>query len=798
MNTGPYVFWFKTGAAVDSWEIDDSAATAGPIFPSVTLTTYNHTIHNATDVDWYSFTGWTGRDYSFYSTGNTDVRAYLYAADGSTQLAYNDDSGGSVNFLIQYSPTQNGTYYLKVEPYTGNAGAYALNFLYGASADGYEPDDINNATSLEANYAYPQFQSHTLHIGSDQDWFNFIALTGRTYHFWSTSNEDVRVGIYENSLVNPIASDDNNGEGNNFDLAFATPGQTWNYSLKVDAPYGAVGAYTIHWRFDTYGDAYEDDDFASDPTLITVTATDSYQAHNLDNWLDQDWYRFYGIPGLMYTLYSTNGQYNTDPMDNQIYLYQDDGATLISFNDDGGDGNNFLLQYSPGVAAYYRFKVIGYNGCTEDYNLHYYYSAVSDGYEADDSATDYTTITPTTADQTQNHTLHSSADQDWFRFSGTAGRLYNFWSEWATDNQIYLYQDDGTTQLQWDDDAGEGWNFNLGFVCATTGYYKLKVIGYSGAVCAYRFHYSYAAVPDEYEDDNSATQYTEIGVFSSDLSQTHTLHTPTDQDWFQFTGEAGKRYTFYSTGVEDTKIFLYQSNGSTQIAEDDDNGDGLNFNLQYVFATTGVYKLKVVGYYGACGTYVFHYFKGTQPDAYEDDDSATDYTALTVTATLQTQNHTLHDALDQDWFRFQGVAGRTYDFSSTGNTDTRAFLYQDDGVTLISSDDDSNGLPNFRLLFQPTTTAYYKLKVEAYPGDAGAYVFNYLYTVLAAPVNVTFTRVGENFLLSWNAVPGATSYKIYHSDNPTAGFIQLGAVSTTSVLISSALPRRFYRVTANN
>jgi hypothetical protein len=797
--TGPYTFWFKTGAYVDSWEIDDTAATAGPIFPAVTLTTYNHTIHNATDVDWLSFTGYTGRIYTFYSTGYTDVRIYLYASDGVTQLDFDDDDGEGNNFYLQFTLAANGTHYLKVEPYQGNAGAYAINFLYGANADGYEPDDgLNDFTSIEANNAYPQEQTHTLHTTTDQDWFHFIALTARTYHFWSTGNEDVRVGIYDSQSNPPLVTDDNSGEGNNFDVAFATPGATWGYEVKVDGAGGAVGTYTIHWRHDTYGDAYEADDSASDPTLLSITSTDNVQNHNLDNWQDEDWYRFYGIKGLNYTFYSEDGEYNSDPMDNLVYLYQDDGSTLISFNDDGGTGNNFMLLYAPPTTGYYKLKVVGYNGCTEDYDFHYYYTALADAYETDDSATDYTVLYPTTAEQTQDHTLHTNTDQDWFRFEAIAGRLYNFWSTLASDNQIYLYQDNGTTQIQWDDDGGEGLNFSLSFNCTTTGYYKLKVVGYSGAICAYQIHYSYAAVPDSYEPDNSSSQYTNLYVISSEQSQNHTLHSTTDEDWFLFQAEATKRYMFYSTGAEDTQIYLYQSNGTTLITMDDDNGDGLNFNLQYVFPASGAYLLKVIGYYGACGAYTFKYIKGAQPDAYEDDDSATDYTSLTVTSTLQSQSHTLQDAIDEDWFRFQGVAGRNYVFQSTGYTDTQVYLYQDNGTTLISSDDDSNGYPNFKLQYQPTTTAYYKLKVIAYPGDAGPYTFNYYYTLMPAPANLTITQSGSNILLAWNAVTGATTYKIYHSDNPYTGFTQLGTTSNTSLMIVSPPAKRFYRVTANN
>lgn len=796
--TGPYVFYFRTGAPVDSWEIDDTPATAGPIFPSPTLTTYNHTIHNATDVDWYSFTGYTGRIYTFYSTGYTDVRVYLYASNGTTQLDFDDDDGEGNNFYLQYTFSTNGTYYLKVEPYPGNAGAYAINFLYGANPDSYEPDSgINEWTSIEAFQPYAQSQTHTLHNPTDADWYHFICIQDITYHFWSTGNEDTRAYIYESVLGTPLASDDDSGEGNNFDLSFsASP--TWGYYVKVDGYNGAVGTYNFNWRHDLYSDSYEMDNSSNAARLITVTPSETIEQHSFHTWVDEDWYRFYGVPGQLYTFFSTNGQYNSYDVDSQIYLYQDDGTTLIDWDDDDGDLNNFFLQFAPASPAYYKLKCKGYNGCVEGYAFHYYFTTVADAYEADNTASAYTTLTPTTAEQTQNHTLHTTTDQDWYRFYATSGRLYTFWSTWTIDNQVYLYQDNGTTLISWDDDGGEGLNFNLAFNCATDGYYKLKVIGYNGSMSAYQLHYIYGAVPDAFEDDNSATDFTQLYPSAYTVSQAHTLHNSTDQDWFQFTGVAGKRYAFWSEGNTDTQIYLYLANGTTQLAWDDDNGTGTNFNLQYVFSSTADYKLKVIGYAGAAGSYTFYFAYGAQPDAYEDDDNASTCTALNVTAILQTQNHTLQDADDQDWFRFQGVEHRTYVFSSTGNTDTQAYLYWDDGTTLITSDDDSGPENNFQLSFLCQTTGYYKLMVLPYTADAGPYVFNYIYELLPSPTNLQLVKSDANVHLTWNTVSGATLYRVYQSDNPYTGFSLLVNTSVASVLIPANQAKKFFRVIAFN
>lgn len=71
------------------------------------------------------------------------------------------------------------------------------------------------------------------------------------------------------------------------------------------------------------------------------------------------------------------------------------------------------------------------------------------------------------------------------------------------------------------------------------------------------------------------------------------------------------------------------------------------------------------------------------PDSYEPDDDAADYTLIDPTPFLGAQNHTLHSGTDLDWYRFYGYTDRNYHFYSTGTIDTDIYLYLDDGTTLL-------------------------------------------------------------------------------------------------------------------
>lgn len=794
MNQGNYTFLYSFGATPDSYEPDDTAAQTTTINPTPVLQSQNHTLHSSTDQDWFEFFAYTGRIYTFESSGTTDTRIYLYAADGTTQLDFDDDDGVDFNFMLQFSPPTTDYYKIKIEPYQGSGGVYIFYYRYGANADVYEPDDSATDYTDTNVYYYHQVQNHTLHSATDQDWHRFYAYAGSIYKFSSTGNTDVRVNLYNDAGTTILASNDDGAGYPNFSLTYAFTA-TGFYKLKVDGVGGALGAYDFLYWWELPPDGFEPDDLASDPTTINATFAFQYQVHNLHNITDQDWYYFQGVPGRVYTFYSTG------TIDNQIYLYQDDGTTQLDWDDDDGDGNNFNLQFAPTVLAYYRLKVVGYNGAVAQYYFYFNHSAVSDTYEPDNSSSQYTTISFTSIYQYQDHTLHTDTDQDWFRFyaiSG-AGKIYSISTLGITDTQGYLYRDDGTTLVDWDDNDGADNNFYMQLAPVPTGWYKLKIVGAAGTVGAYQFRFLMEGIVDSYEDDDSATQYTTLAPTLTDQFQYHSFSSSSDQDWYLFNGIAGKTYTFYSSGVVDAQAWLLQSDGTTSILYDD-NGAGLpNFRLVYTPTVTAAYLIKVTGVAGEVGYYDFHYYFSAAADSYEPDESAADPTALTVTASIQTQAHTLHSTTDQDWYRFQGLAGRTYHFLSNSGTDTQIYLYADNGTSLLASDDDGAGYPNFHLSYTPTATAYFTLKVVGWSGDVGAYGFNYYYTIpLTPPQNLTVTNSGSNITLNWTAVAGAVSYIIETSSDPYTGFASIGATTTTSWTAIATDTRLFYRIRASD
>jgi len=70
--------------------------------------------------DWFKVYLASGRRYNFNTVGGTgDDYGELYSnSAGTTRVAYNDDSGGNLQFSFTYAPTVTGWYYLRVRAYS--------------------------------------------------------------------------------------------------------------------------------------------------------------------------------------------------------------------------------------------------------------------------------------------------------------------------------------------------------------------------------------------------------------------------------------------------------------------------------------------------------------------------------------------------------------------------------------------------------------------------------------------------------------------------------------------------------
>ena len=113
-------------------------------------------------------------------------------------------------------------------------------------------------------------------------------------------------------------------------------------------------------------------------------------------------------------------------------------------------------------------------------------------------------------------------------------------------------------------------------------------------------HYNYTefgdSIPDAYEPDDNYSLASYISVDGA--KQTHNFHVPYDQDWLKFSATGCGSYTIETSDLRsdsDTCLYLYSTDGTTEIChdDDDDGGSGLASKIVWNCSTSGTYYIMV-------------------------------------------------------------------------------------------------------------------------------------------------------------------------------------------------------------
>ena len=117
--------------------------------------------------------------------------------------------------------------------------------------------------------------------------------------------------------------------------------------------------------------------------------------------------------------------------------------------------------------------------------------------------------------------------------------------------------------------------------------------------CAYTTsYYNYTefeeSIPDAYEPDDKPLLANYISVAGT--KQTHNFHIPGDHDWRKFNATNSESYTIETSELgdeSDTYLYLYDTNGITEIDNDDDSGIGLASKIVWNCSISGTYYVMV-------------------------------------------------------------------------------------------------------------------------------------------------------------------------------------------------------------
>lgn len=208
--------------------------------------------------------------------------------------------------------------------------------------------------------------------------------------------------------------------------------------------------------------------------------------------------------------------------------------------------------------------------------------------------------------------------------------------------------------------------------------------------------------PDAYEPDDDAASATPFEVGSK--PQQHGFCPESDlADWVSFEAQAGQSFDIATLELEsycDTVLKLYDGDGETLLAQDDDGGAGWASRLLWTSPAAGTYYLEVREYFGRTGRDTGYAVRvdSTDPvcqsDAYEPDGTLAEAGTILIDGPAQEHNFCASDDAT-DWVTFQAAAGETYvvETANLGLESNTALTLYDAAETVLVTDDDGGAEP---------------------------------------------------------------------------------------------------------
>jgi len=467
---------------------------------------------------------------------------------------------------------------------------------------------------------------------------------------------------------------------------------------------------------------------------------------------DEDWVKFTAVAGITYTVAATDLGMHAVPL---LSLYQTCGG-LSQF----GTGPQFQW-FAPASGVYYihvRHHDESY-GPLANYTLRITAGPGSgDLYEPDDTCATARDI-PTDGSR-QTHLFQGPGDQDWVKFSANVGDSFTVVADNTAPGvnpliSVYASCDQTAAALVGNGSVSASANANIpaaGAPLQATQTYYAKAVNANTNVYGPDAHYdlhvqAIACTPDAFEEDDTSAAARTITVDAA--AQTHNTCPAGDEDWVKFTADAGTTYVLHTSNLgiaADTYLYLYGTDGATELARNDDYGYLLSSRIVWKATQAGTYYAKVRHHNpqasGADTRYDLAIVKGSgcTADAFEPDNGPLDAQAIATNGATQAHTFCAGAALaevgDQDWVRFDALGGADYLIKTTDlgpQSDTILEVYDRNRVTLLASNDDAGPGNASALTFTAPATGAYFIRVRHFnPAQTGDGT-EYRLSVLGAP-----------------------------------------------------------------
>lgn len=242
-------------------------------------------------------------------------------------------------------------------------------------------------------------------------------------------------------------------------------------------------------------------------TTATITVGSSVDVV-IDTNGDHDWYRISLTAGQSY-VFTTQAIAGSN-LDTFLYL-RDSAGTLLTSNDDGGDSTHSLIPYTATTTGTFYLDAGTFNDQgTGSYRL---FAVALPAAGADSVLATTATAASVAVGGIATGNIETANDHDWFRITLTAGETYIFRTggvvaDGTVDTTLTL-RDSAGTQLQTNDDAGEGAYSALRFTATTGGTYYLDVGAFAATTGQYTLTAATTPPLTLYTNDQIANQLTD-------------------------------------------------------------------------------------------------------------------------------------------------------------------------------------------------------------------------------------------------------------------------------------------------
>ena len=451
------------GAAADDHSGDQTGATPIPSDGTVLVGAIDY----VGDQDWFTFAGVGQHHYrmevrampaavSGYARGELYQSIYSPTATGWSYAPAGGPEGDWVPADYYIPVGGDGPFHVRVTGWPDGTGPYEVRVtdLGGGGGDDHG-DTCATATPIVSD---GNITSIVIDPGTDEDWLSLLVDAGYRYELTALTPSGSFYPVAQLIDSDCVTVLDEWFYANGNELSFIASATTTQY-LKFTSTGGAVG----HVALGVTDRGPQVDDHSGIKLAATPAPVDGSVNNGTINYPgDYDYFQFNALPDHLYSV-QVRALTHTDSWTVAVVLLE--GPYQLDYSDASNGGPD-----GPGAWAGLVYGVPVGGGGT--YHVHVYAGAADSGggYEmtvndlgltpADDHGDEFALATPVTADGTPvAGELGHGGDNDWFRFTGDAQRVYaaEVKALMSPDSGLagaWLYASDGTSSLGF-----TGWSF---------------------------------------------------------------------------------------------------------------------------------------------------------------------------------------------------------------------------------------------------------------------------------------------------------------------------------------------------